>query len=71
MFKLIALNYTVMLNGHSQWLNIKGNFFYRDILISVMLENSQKYIKAESTEGESISQLGVSMLNENLFERIS
>ncbi len=36
-----------------------------------MLENSKKYIKAESTEGESISQLGVSMLNENLFERIS
>ncbi len=45
MFKLIALNYTVMLNGHSQWLNIKGNFFYRDILISVMLENSKKIHK--------------------------
>ncbi len=24
MLKLIALNYTVMLNGYSQWLNIKG-----------------------------------------------
>ncbi len=24
MLKLIALNYTVMLNGNSQWLNIKG-----------------------------------------------
>ncbi len=36
MLKLIALNYTVMLNGYSQWLNIKEDFFYRDILISVM-----------------------------------
>ncbi len=34
MFKLIALNDTVMLKGHSQWLKIKGNFFYRDIDIS-------------------------------------
>ncbi len=24
MLKLIAVNYTVMLNGYSQWLNIKG-----------------------------------------------
>ncbi len=32
MLKLIALNYTVMLNGYSQWLNIKGEKqFYRDI----------------------------------------
>ncbi len=31
MLKLIAVNYTVMLNGYSQWLNIKGVFFYRDI----------------------------------------
>ncbi len=32
MFKLIAVNYTVMLNGYSQWLNIKGEkLFYRDI----------------------------------------
>ncbi len=32
MLKLISLNYTVMLNGYSQWLNIKGGqLFYRDI----------------------------------------
>ncbi len=32
MLKFIAVNYTVMLNGYSQWLNIKGKFFfYRDI----------------------------------------
>ncbi len=32
MLKLIALNYTVMLKGYSQWLNIKGKKqFYRDI----------------------------------------
>ncbi len=33
MFKLIALNYTVMLNGYSQWLNIRGKKeqFPRDI----------------------------------------
>ncbi len=32
MFKLIALNYTVMLNVYSQWLNIKREKqFYRDI----------------------------------------
>ncbi len=24
MLKLIAVNYTVMLNGYSQWLNIRG-----------------------------------------------
>ncbi len=40
MFKLIAVNYTVMLNGYSQWLNIKGeNYFIETsvVLISVML----------------------------------
>ncbi len=31
MLKLIAVNYTVMLNGYSQWLNIKGKNIYRDI----------------------------------------
>ncbi len=32
MLKLIAVNYTVMLNGYSQWLNIKGEKqFHRDI----------------------------------------
>ncbi len=36
MLKLIALNYTVMLNGYSQWLNIKGEkLFYRDISIVI------------------------------------
>ncbi len=46
MLKLISLNYTVMLNGYSQWLNIKGGKqFYRDIrlvLISVMLTFNHK-----------------------------
>ncbi len=39
MLKLIAVNYTVMLNGYSQWLNIKGknNFIATSVvLISVM-----------------------------------
>jgi len=26
MLKLIALNYNLMLNGYSQWLNIRGKF---------------------------------------------
>ncbi len=30
MLKLMALNYTVMLNGYSQWLNMGGGF-YREI----------------------------------------
>ncbi len=35
MFKLIALSYTVILNGYSQWLNIKGkNYFKTHIDIS-------------------------------------
>ncbi len=36
MFKLIDLNYTVMLNGYSQWLNI--NFF---------IETSVEYLNIE------------------------
>ncbi len=33
MFKLTALNYTVLLNGYSKWLNIRGKKekFPRDI----------------------------------------
>ncbi len=31
MLKLIALNYNVKLNGYSQWLNIRGKHFYREI----------------------------------------
>ncbi len=45
MLKLIALNYTVMLNGCSQWLNIKGkNYFIETsvVLISVMLAFNHK-----------------------------
>ncbi len=45
MLKLIALNYTVMLNGYSQWLNIKGenNFIETSVvLISVMLAFNHK-----------------------------
>ncbi len=40
MFKLTALNYTVMLNGYSQWLDIKGkkkNLETSAVLLSVML----------------------------------
>ncbi len=38
MLKLIALNYTVMLNGYSQLLNIKEEkLFYRDISSIVYL----------------------------------
>ncbi len=31
MLKLIALIYTVMLNGYSQWLNVRGEIFHGDI----------------------------------------
>ncbi len=45
MFKLITLNYTVMLNGYSQWLNIQGKTYFIEIsivLISVMLDFNHK-----------------------------
>ncbi len=45
MLKSIALNSTVMLNGHSQWLNIRGgNYFIETsvVLISVMLAFNHK-----------------------------
>ncbi len=45
MLKLIAVDYTVMLNGYSQWLNIKGknNFIETSVvLISVMLAFNHK-----------------------------
>ncbi len=46
MLKSIALNYTVMLNGYSQWLNIKGekNYFIEAsvVLLSVMLAFNHK-----------------------------
>ncbi len=45
MLKLIALNYTVMLNVYSQWLNIKGekNFIETSVvMISVMLAFNHK-----------------------------
>ncbi len=46
MLKLIAVNYTVILNGYSQWLNIKGkknNFIETSVvLISVMLAFNHK-----------------------------
>ncbi len=41
MLKLIAVNYTVMLNGYSQWLNIKGK---KVVLISVMLAFNHKKV---------------------------
>ncbi len=45
MFKLIALNYTVMLNGYSQWLNIRKKKYFieaSEILVSVILGLSHK-----------------------------
>ncbi len=45
MLKLIAVNYTVMLNGYSQWLNIKGEKYFIEtsvVLISVMLAFNHK-----------------------------
>ncbi len=44
MLKLIALNYTVMLNGYSQWLNIrkKKNPRASVVLVSVILVLSHK-----------------------------
>ncbi len=37
MLQLIALNYNVKLNGYSQWLNIRGNFFFigKSVLIGI------------------------------------
>ncbi len=41
MLKLIAVNYTVMLNGYSQWL--KNNFIETSVvLVSVILAFSHK-----------------------------
>ncbi len=43
MLKLIALNYTVMLN--SQWLNIQGKIYFIEtsvVLISVMLPSIKR-----------------------------
>ncbi len=37
MLRLTALNYTVMLNGYSQWLNIKKNNFLETSVVSVSL----------------------------------
>ncbi len=38
MLKLIALNYNVMLNGYSQWLNIRGHFFIgKSVLIGIVI----------------------------------
>ncbi len=42
MLKLKALNYTVILNGYSQWLNIKGKHNFIETLISVMLAFNHK-----------------------------
>ncbi len=43
MLKSIALNYTVMLNGYSQWLNIREkNKFTLIVFISVMLAFNRK-----------------------------
>ncbi len=45
MLKLIALKYTVLLNGYSQWLNIKGenNLIETSVvLISMMLAFNHK-----------------------------
>ncbi len=47
MLKLIAVNYTVILNGYIQWLNIKGenNFIETSVvLISVMLAFNHKKV---------------------------
>ncbi len=48
MLKLIALNYTVMLNGYSQWFDIQGenNFIETSVvLISMMLAYKKYAIK--------------------------
>ncbi len=44
MLKLLALNYNVMLNGYSQWLNIRGHFLEGNQyqLVSVILAFSHK-----------------------------
>ncbi len=52
MLELIALNYTVMLNGHRQRLNIQGkkNYFIETsvVLISVILAfNHKTFIECE------------------------
>ncbi len=33
MLKIIAHNYTVILNGYCQWLNIEGNIFFLEALV--------------------------------------
>ncbi len=48
MLKLIAVNYTVMLNGYSQWLNIKGEKqFYRDISTFTFMHLADAFIQSD------------------------
>ncbi len=35
MLKLLALSYTVMLNGYNQWLNMGGGQIYREIKVTL------------------------------------
>ncbi len=51
MLKLIALNYAVLLNGYSQWLNIKGKKYFTEtsvVLISVMLAFNHKKVNIKN-----------------------
>ncbi len=54
MLKLIALNYTVMLNGYGQWLNMgRGGQFYREIssIGIILVSRSQTFrLTAEGLE---------------------
>ncbi len=57
---LIAFNYTVMLNGYSQWLNIKRKkLFHRDILISVMLAFNHKKMPLKKSKKYTVFVLFV------------
>ncbi len=45
MLKLIALNYTVMLNGYGQWFDIQGgnNFIETSVVLISMMLAYKKY----------------------------
>ncbi len=62
MLKLIAVNYTVILNGYIQWLNIKGenNFIETSVvLISVMLAFNHKKVPLKKYKKYTVFMLFV------------
>ncbi len=73
MFKLIAFNYTVLLNGYSQWLNIRGGVFHRDIgsIVSVILAFSHKHMPLKNYKTNMLSLCSLYIILKILSEIIA